>query len=98
MADHDVAMLVTPVDTVAYIEMFFTQGNNKELYCFIPGYKNSVTIKNIATGKNKFTATWLENGSPLPVKRKGNHVQIDLSSIADKITDSYPLVIKLTGR
>lgn len=91
MADYDVAELAKPKKDTAFIEMFFTQKNDS-IFCILPKYRNTVIIKDIEKNRK---AIWLEGGLELPVKHSGGFMEIDLRGIADKLTDNYPLVIRL---
>jgi alpha-L-fucosidase len=93
MADYSIAKMVIPNKDTAQIECFFTRKNN-DVYCIMPSYNNTLTLKNIklpAAAKAsvpgaKHQCTW---------KQQGNNVVINLSAIqAGDISSPGIIVIK----
>jgi len=79
MSDYRVADLVVPKKDSAYIEAFFTQkGNN--LYCILPAYKTSLTIKDLKLAAGA-KATILGSNVKPNIKQVGKDVLIDLSNL-----------------
>jgi alpha-L-fucosidase len=96
MADYSIAKMVIPNRDTAHIECFFTQKNN-DLYCILPSYKNSITLKNI---KLPVVAKAIVLGAKHNCnwKQNGNNVVINLSAIqAGDISSSGITVIKLAN-
>lgn len=79
MADYNIARMVVPKKDTASIECFFTQ-KGKDLYCIVPYYMPSLTLKNIPV--NAATkATLLGSNKNISIKRKGQDVVIDLGAL-----------------
>jgi alpha-L-fucosidase len=96
MADYSVAKMVTPNKDTAHIECFFTQ-KNKDLYCIMPSYSTSLTLKNIQLpAAAKVSVLGAKHNCTL--KQQGKNIIIDLSAMqAGDISSSGITVIKLAN-
>lgn len=96
MSNYRVAELVIPKKDSSFIETFFTtKGDN--LYCILPSYKKSITLKNIELTKNT-KASVLGSNKNIIIKAKNKDTFIDLSSLdPTDISNSGIFVIKLTN-
>lgn len=96
MADYKVSRLVTPKKDSTYIECFYTR-KGKDLYCIIPSWRPTLTLKGIGGG-NVPSATILATGEKLPAQRLGNDLQLDLRKMnAARISSSGVIVVKLSN-
>ena len=96
MADYKVAKLVVPKKDSAYIESFFTKKGD-DLYCILPNYQSSITIRDIATTASSEISILGTNNKP-SFKRKADGLAIDLSNLhPGDISASGILVIKISN-
>jgi alpha-L-fucosidase len=96
MADYKVAKLVVPKTDSAYIESFFTKKGN-DLYCILPNYQNSITIRDVQASADA-TITVLGSKHQPTWKRKGKNIVVDLSSLKPgDISTAGIFVIKMTN-
>ena len=94
MAAYKVANLVVPKKDTAYIEAFFTKKEN-DVYCILPSYRTSITIKNLKLPTTTQT-TILGSNVKCTWKQKGKDVFIDLSHLRPgDISPTGIFVIKL---
>ena len=94
MAAYKVANLVVPKKDTAYIEAFFTKKEN-DVYCILPSYRTSITIKNLKLPTTTQT-TILGSNVTCTWKQKGKDVFIDLSHLRPgDISPTGIFVIKL---
>ena len=96
MADYNISRKVIPKKDTAFIESFFTR-KGKDLYCIIPSYKTSITLKNIAvTTTSKMSV--LGTSRSIPWKTEGKSVVIDFSSLKPgDISEKGTYVLKITN-
>jgi alpha-L-fucosidase len=96
MADYKVAKLVVPKTDSAYIESFFTKKGD-DLYCILPNYQNSITIRDVEASADA-TLTVLGSKHQPTWKRKGKNIVVDLSSLKPgDISSAGIFVIKMTN-
>jgi alpha-L-fucosidase len=96
MADYKVAKLVVPKKDSAYIESFFTKKGD-DLYCILPNYQSSITIRDIVTTASSEISILGTNNKP-SFKRKADGLAIDLSNLhPGDISASGILVIKISN-
>lgn len=93
MAGYSVAELIKPKKDEAYIEYFFTQKNNN-LYCFVPGYKPEVRLRNVKVPISA-KASMLGSKKNISIKQTGNDAIIDLSALKPGDISSKLFVIKI---
>jgi alpha-L-fucosidase len=94
MAAYKVANLVVPKKDTAYIKAFFTKKEN-DVYCILPSYRTSITIKNLKLPTTTQT-TILGSNVKCTWKQKGKDVFIDLSHLRPgDISPTGIFVIKL---
>lgn len=93
MAGYSVAELIKPKKDEAYIEHFFTQKNNN-LYCFVPGYKSEVRLRNVKVPASA-KASILGCKKSVSIKQAGTDAIIDLSALHPGDIPSKLFVIKL---
>jgi alpha-L-fucosidase len=94
MAAYKVANLVMPKKDTAYIEAFFTKKEN-DVYCILPSYRTSITIKDLKLPTTTQT-TILGSNVKCTWRQKGKDVLIDLSHLRPgDISPTGIFVIKL---
>lgn len=94
MAAYKVANLVVPKKDTAYIEAFFTKKEN-DVYCILPSYRTSITIKNLKLPTTTQT-TILGSNVKCTWKQKGKDMFIDLSHLRPgDISPTGIFIIKL---
>jgi len=93
MAGYSVSNLVKPSKDNAHIEAFFT-AKNKDLYCIVPGYRSSITLRNFKPAAGTKISI-LGNSKSLPFKQTGNDCIIDLSGLKPGELSAEVFVIKL---
>jgi alpha-L-fucosidase len=94
MAAYKVANLVVPKKDTAYIEAFFTKKEN-DVYCILPSYRTSITIKDLKLPTTTQT-TILGSNVKCTWRQKGKDVLIDLSHLRPgDISPTGIFVIKL---
>jgi alpha-L-fucosidase len=94
MAAYKVANLVVPKKDAAYIEAFFTKKGN-DVFCILPSYRTSITIKDLKLPAATQT-TILGSNVNCTWRQKGKDVFIDLSHLRPgDISPTGIFVIKL---
>jgi len=93
MAGYDVAKMVQPTKSQAYVEAFYTT-KGKDLYCIYPAYTPMLRVRNIKAGKN-VKATLLGSDKVLNIKRSGNDCIVDISGLQPGELPAELIVLKL---
>lgn len=93
MAGYSAAKMAEPKKDTAYVELFFTK-KGKDLFCFMPQFKNKLVVKNLNVPKAA-TAQVLGSNKTLPVKNSGKNCEVDLSGFKPGEIPGELLVVKL---
>jgi alpha-L-fucosidase len=93
MAGYDIAELIKTKKDTAYIQFFFTQ-KGRNLYCFIPSYTTSVSIKNFKASAGTRISV-LGSNKIVRGKQTGSDYFIDLNSLKPTDLANEIFVVKL---
>jgi alpha-L-fucosidase len=95
MAGYSPIQRTLPQKDKAYIEAFFTQ-KGKDLYAFIPAFKNSITIRGFKPAAGAKASVVGVKGN-VPFKVSGGDCVVDLKSIRPGDISADLFVIKFSG-
>jgi alpha-L-fucosidase len=95
MAGYNITDMVQPDEKYAHIEAFFTT-KEKDLYCMLPAYSKSFTIKNLKL-KQESNVSLLGTSKAVAAKQSGSNVVIDLSKLSPGDVSNDLFVIKLAN-
>lgn len=93
MAGYNITDMIKPNKEYAHVEAFFTT-KGTDLYCLVPAYSKSFTIKNLKL-RPGVKAMLLGTSKSISLKQSGNNAVLDLSKLLPQDINNDLFVIKL---